>query len=79
MSEIPGAGRRKVAGIVPYALPLSWVPLVLGAVAATKPGVSERLLRRILWVLMAAVLLVLTLLALGLTNTLARRIGKTRG
>jgi putative membrane protein len=48
----------KVAGIVPYALPLSWAPLVLGAVAATKPAGSERPLRRILWVLMAAVLLV---------------------
>ena len=48
----------KVAGIVPYALPLSWVPLVLGAVAATKPAVSGGALRRILWVLMAAGLLV---------------------
>jgi putative membrane protein len=28
----------KVAGLVPYLLPLSWVPLVLGAVAATAPG-----------------------------------------
>jgi bisanhydrobacterioruberin hydratase len=48
----------KVAGIVPYALPLSWAPLVLGAVAAAKPAVSERPLRSILWVLKAAVLLV---------------------
>src|SRR3712207_3428042 len=32
----------KVAGLVPYLLPLSWVPLVLGAVAATAPSVSEK-------------------------------------
>ncbi len=48
----------KVAGTVPYTLPLSWAPLVLGAVAAAKPAVSGRPLRRVLWVLMAAVLLV---------------------
>lgn len=28
----------RMAGLVPYLLPLSWVPLVLGAVAATVPG-----------------------------------------
>jgi putative membrane protein len=28
----------KVAGLVPYLLPLSWVPLVLGAVAASSPS-----------------------------------------
>ena len=48
----------KVAGIVPCVLPLSWAPLVLGAVAAARPPLSQRLLRRILWVLLAAVLLV---------------------
>jgi len=48
----------KLAGIVPYALPFSWAPLVLGAVAATKPAVPETLVRRLLWVLMAAVLLI---------------------
>lgn len=50
----------KVAGLVPYLLPLSWVPLVLGAVAATTPEgkvVSRR--RRVLWVLYAAILLTL--------------------
>jgi putative membrane protein len=53
----------KVAGLVPYLLPLSWVPLVLGAVGATTPtvpggkAVSRR--RHVLWVLSAAVLLTL--------------------
>ena len=52
----------KVAGLVPYLLPLSWVPLVLGAVAATAPIVPENeyLSRRCgLWILYAAVLLTL--------------------
>lgn len=54
----------KVAGLVPYLLPLSWVPLVLGAVAATAPiapTVPEDvpLRSRVLWVLYAAVLLTL--------------------
>ena len=53
----------KVAGLVPYLLPLSWVPLVLGAVAATTPTVQEDedvpRRRRVLWVLYAAVLLTL--------------------
>jgi len=53
----------KVAGLVPYLLPLSWVPLVLGAAAATAPAVPENedvpRRRRILWVLYAAVLLTL--------------------
>lgn len=49
----------KLAGIVPYTLPLAWVPLVLGAVAATRPRRRDReRLRRALWVLAAAVLLV---------------------
>ena len=52
----------KVAGFVPYLLPLSWVPLVLGAVAATAPipasvPEDEHVPRRVLWVLYAAVLL----------------------
>jgi putative membrane protein len=52
----------KVAGLVPYLLPLSWVPLVLGAVAATAPTVPENenvSRRRVLWVLYAAILLTL--------------------
>ena len=56
----------KVAGLVPYLLPLSWVPLVLGAVAATAPIASTvpededvSRWRRVLWVLYAAVLLTL--------------------
>ena len=48
----------KVAGMVPYALTLSWPPLVLGAVAASRPPGDGGQLRRILWVLIAAVLLV---------------------
>ncbi|MCA1716528.1 MAG: carotenoid biosynthesis protein [Actinobacteria bacterium] len=53
----------KVAGLVPYLLPLSWVPLVLGTVAATALAVPEdedvSRRRRVLWVLSAAVLLTL--------------------
>lgn len=50
----------KLAGLVPYLLPLSWAPLVLGAVAATAPpGRSWRPPRRVLHTLSAAVLLVL--------------------
>lgn len=50
----------KISGLVPYLLPLSWVPLVLGAVAATAPeGKAVPLRRRVLWVLFAAVLLTL--------------------
>jgi putative membrane protein len=52
----------KVAGLVPYLLPLSWVPLVLGAVAATAPTApeNENVYRRsVPWVLYAAVLLTL--------------------
>jgi len=50
----------KVAGLVPYLLPLSWAPLVLGAVAATAPpSRSWRPPRRTLHVLSAAVLLAL--------------------
>ncbi|MDQ4063022.1 MAG: carotenoid biosynthesis protein [Actinomycetota bacterium] len=52
----------RVAGLVPYLLPLSWVPLVLGAVAATAPAsvpAGKLPRRRILWVLSAAVLLTL--------------------
>ena len=53
----------KVAGLVPYLLPLSWVPLVLGVVAATAPAVPENEAvfgrRRIMWVPCAAVLLTL--------------------
>ena len=50
----------KVAGLVPYLLPLSWAPLVLGAVAATAPprgGTGP--VRRAVHVALAAVLLTL--------------------
>jgi putative membrane protein len=49
----------KVANLVPYLLPLSWVPLVLGAVSATAPEGKIDVWRRILWVFSAAVLLTL--------------------
>ena len=52
----------KLAGFVPYILPLSWVPLVLGAVAATLPASvsqSKAPRRRVVWVFSAAVLLTL--------------------
>jgi putative membrane protein len=49
----------KVAGLVPYLLPLSWVPLVLGVVAATAPSAPKKVSRRVLWVLYGAVLLTL--------------------
>jgi bisanhydrobacterioruberin hydratase len=49
----------KVAGLVPYLLPLSWVPLVLGAVAATAPEGKAGPRRRFLPILSAAVLLTL--------------------
>jgi putative membrane protein len=49
----------KVANLVPYLLPLSWVPLVLGATAATAPEGKIGTWRRVLWVLSAAVLLTL--------------------
>lgn len=48
----------KVAGLVPYILPISWVPLVLGAVAATEPqGPSQSLRQALRWMLSAALLL----------------------
>jgi putative membrane protein len=49
----------KLGGLVPYGLPISWAPLVLGAVAATEPRlrpVSPRVAAG--WVLAAAALLV---------------------
>jgi bisanhydrobacterioruberin hydratase len=50
----------KVAGLVPYLLPLSWVPLVLGAVAATAAPESEDGPRRwVVWIFSAAILLTL--------------------
>jgi putative membrane protein len=49
----------KVAGLVPYLLPLSWVPLVLGAVAATAPEGRASPRHRFLPILSAAVLLTL--------------------
>jgi putative membrane protein len=49
----------RVAGLVPYLLPLSWVPLVLGAVAATAPDGKDNTRPHGFWVLWAAVLLVL--------------------
>ncbi len=47
----------KLAGLVPYLLPLSWIPLVLGAVAAAPKGRSRP--RYLLWALSAAILLTL--------------------
>ena len=51
----------KLAGLVPYLLPLSWVPLVIGAVAATAPpeGKSASCRPRALHFFSAAVLLTL--------------------
>jgi putative membrane protein len=49
----------KVAGLVPYLLPLSWVPLVLGAVAATAPEEKAGIRYRYLPLLSAAMLLTL--------------------
>ena len=49
----------KLAGLVPYLLPLSWVPLVLGAVAATAPAETASRRRLVPWALSAAVLLTL--------------------
>jgi putative membrane protein len=50
----------RVAGLVPYLLPLSWIPLVLGAIAATAPeGERDSTRHRVFWVLSAAVLLTL--------------------
>ena len=49
----------KLADLVPYLLPLSWVPLVLGGVAATAPGGKTGPWCRVRWVLSAAVLLAL--------------------
>ena len=46
----------KVLGLVPYLLPVSYVPLVIGAVAAAWSTAANR---RILWILLSAVLLVL--------------------
>ena len=47
---------EKVFGLVPYLLPVSYVPLVIGAVAAAWNIVGNR---RVLWTLLSAVLLVL--------------------
>ena len=49
----------KIADLVPYLLPLSWAPLVLGAVAATAPEGEITSKRRILWIFCATGLLVL--------------------
>lgn len=49
----------KVANLVPYLLPLSWVPLVLGSVGATVPAGKTDLRRRVLAAFSAAVLLTL--------------------
>jgi bisanhydrobacterioruberin hydratase len=50
----------KIANLVPYLLPLSWTPLVLGAVAATAPrGKTVSRCCELFWVLSAAVLLAL--------------------
>lgn len=48
----------KVFGLVPYLLPVSWVPLVLGTVAATERRSGSVALRDVLgWTLSAAMLL----------------------
>ena len=51
----------KLFGLVPYILPISWAPLVLGAVAATapKPGYQRGAARAIGWILRSALLLAL--------------------
>ena len=51
----------KLFGLVPYILPISWAPLVLGAVAATAPraGYQRGAARFLGWVLRSAVLLAL--------------------
>ncbi|MDQ3913182.1 MAG: carotenoid biosynthesis protein [Actinomycetota bacterium] len=51
----------KLGGLVPYLLPLSWVPLVLGGVAAALPRGGKEVPRQrwALWILSAAVLLTL--------------------
>jgi putative membrane protein len=49
----------KLAGLVPYLLPVSYVPLVLGAVGATAPRKAASGQRVLRWVLLAAVLLTL--------------------
>lgn len=48
---------RKVFGLVPYLLPVSYAPLVIGAVAATWTATESR--RSLWWILLSAVLLVL--------------------
>ncbi|MDP9351906.1 MAG: carotenoid biosynthesis protein, partial [Chloroflexota bacterium] len=47
----------RIFGLVPYLLPVSWVPLVLGAVAATERRSGAGALRVTGWTLSAAVLL----------------------
>ncbi len=49
----------KIAGLVPYLLPLSWAPLILGAVAASAPEGEATSKPRALWVFWATGLLVL--------------------
>ena len=51
----------KVFGLVPYLLPISWAPLVLGAVAAAAPkaGYQRGAARAIAWIFRSAVLLAL--------------------
>ena len=51
----------RLFGVVPYLLPISWAPLVLGAVAATAPraGYQRGAVRALAWVVRSAVLLTL--------------------
>lgn len=51
----------KLFGLVPYILPISWAPLVLGAVAATAPkaGYQRGAARAMAWMLRSALLLTL--------------------
>lgn len=51
----------RLFGLVPYLLPISWAPLVLGAVAATAPkaGYQRGAARALGWVIRSALLLAL--------------------
>jgi putative membrane protein len=48
----------KLLGLVPFILPLSWAPLVLGAVAALEPAARRSTATSAVWIAGAALLLV---------------------